>query len=197
MSESTAWTCPECGTEHEGRDAEVRGGCMTCVDVLRFIEYEAPGLGMVENDVAAVVCFNDDCESTVAVDPATLVVEDDDAVDIESEEFDHETGETTGRTRVEIYCSIECRNEKYGKNPAELRTDGGTSSSDSEQCERCEERPADPDIAPNTDPDLCQQCVGEIMREFAREGERGQGQRPIGEQRALDRAERCGSGWPR
>lgn len=55
------------------------------------------------------------------------------------------------------------------------------------QCDRCEERPADPEIAPNTDPDLCRQCVREIMRESAREGERGQGQRPIGQQRALDR----------
>lgn len=70
-------------------------------------------------------------------------------------------------------------------------------SADVSQCERCEERPADPDIAPTTDPDLCQQCVREIMRESAREGERGQGQRPIGEQHAVDRARRNGSGWPR
>jgi hypothetical protein len=58
---------------------------------------------------------------------------------------------------------------------------------DTERCERCEERPADPEIAPRTDPDLCQQCVREIMRESAKEGELGQGQRPIGEQHAVNR----------
>jgi hypothetical protein len=61
------------------------------------------------------------------------------------------------------------------------------STDDTEQCDRCEERPADPEIAPTTEPDLCQQCVKEIMRESAREGERGQGQRPIAEQNAVNR----------
>ena len=59
---------------------------------------------------------------------------------------------------------------------------GGT-----DQCDRCKQRPADPDLAPRTDHDLCQQCVKEIMRESAREGERGQGQRPIGAQNAANR----------
>jgi hypothetical protein len=58
---------------------------------------------------------------------------------------------------------------------------GGT-----DQCDRCEET-ADPDLAPRTDHELCQQCVREIRRESAREGERGQGQRTIGEQNAVDR----------
>lgn len=70
-------------------------------------------MAMVENDVAAVVCLNDDCEERVEVDPATLYVEDEDGCAIESETYDMEAGESTGRSQVEIYCSPECRNDHY------------------------------------------------------------------------------------
>jgi len=45
--------------------------------------------------------------------------------------------------------------------------------------------------------EVCGHCIHKRSKRYAREGERGQGQRPIGEQHAIDRAERCGSGWPR
>lgn len=44
--------------------------------------------------------------------------------------------------------------------------------------------------------EVCGNCIVKHSKNVAREGDRGQGQRPIGEQRAIDRAERCGSGWP-
>jgi len=57
---------------------------------------------------------------------------------------------------------------------------------DTVKCARCEKRPAD--IFPeSSDPPICHQCAREIMRESAREGERGKGQRPIGEQNAHNR----------
>jgi len=69
------------------------------------------------------------------------------------------------------------------------------SSSGMERCHRCEERPAE--VFPrSSDPPLCQQCVRDIRRESAKEGERGKGQRTACEERALKRGERCGSGWP-
>lgn len=111
--ETEHWVCGECGEEHANMESKVPGGCLSCVDILRYIEYEAPGMGMIHNDVAAVVCDNDPCNETVSVDPNTLVIEDESAVDIESEEMDMETGEKTGYTRVEIYCSPQCRNEAY------------------------------------------------------------------------------------
>lgn len=93
-------------------------------DVNRYIEFEAPGIAMVENDVAAVVCFRPECETSVSVDPATLVVEDEDAVDIVSEAVDPEdpvNGDT--RDQVEIFCSLECRNQTYNFHSY---PDGGT-----------------------------------------------------------------------
>lgn len=84
-------------------------------DLKRYIEEEAPGIGVLGNDVSAVVCFRNECTDTVSVDPETLVVEDRDAVDVESEEYDFEKGETTGRVRVEIYCSPACRKEQYSR----------------------------------------------------------------------------------
>lgn len=113
--ESDYWVCSECGEKHADIDAKVPGGCLDCVDTLRYIEYEAPGMGMVHNDVSEVVCFNDECDGRIPVDPATMVVEDEEAVDVESKEFDPDTGETTGYTRVEIYCSPDCRNEFYSR----------------------------------------------------------------------------------
>lgn len=86
---------------------------MSKEDVKRYLEYEVPAIGMVDNDVSEVVCLRDDCEERVEVDPASLVVEDDDAVDVVSELFDHESGQATGRKQVEIYCSPECRNGQY------------------------------------------------------------------------------------
>lgn len=124
MAEATeTWECPSCGETHPSIDAKVTGGCLSCVDLLRYIEYEAPGMGMVHNDVSEVVCFNGQCDARITVDPATLVIEDDDAVDVESREFDPETGETTGYTRVEIYCSSECRNEQYSTRPESVGGD--------------------------------------------------------------------------
>lgn len=83
-------------------------------DVRRYIEYEAPGMGMVENEVSEVVCFRDECRGRIEVDPATLVVEDDEAVDVES----GFVGEPN-RTRLEIYCSPECRNKRYSQTETE------------------------------------------------------------------------------
>lgn len=134
------WECPQCGEPHASIDAKVPGGCLHCVDLIRYIEYEAPGMGMVHNDVSEVVCFDNDCEERVPVDPHTLVVEDD-GLSIESEEYDPETGQTTGYTAVEIYCSIECRNNTYSISGApatkvvereddDLRTDGGQDLAD-------------------------------------------------------------------
>lgn len=111
--ESDRWTCPECGEEHASIDSKCPGGCLHCVDTIRYIEYEAPGMAMVENDVSEVVCFHEDCDERVPVDPATIVPEPAEAVDIEAREMDPQTGETTGYTRVEIYCSTECRNDRY------------------------------------------------------------------------------------
>lgn len=82
-------------------------------DVKRYIKFEAPGMGMVENKPASVVCFNNECDTEIEVDPDTLVPWDDDAVDVVSEEMDMETGELTGRHQVEIFCSSGCRNGHY------------------------------------------------------------------------------------
>jgi hypothetical protein len=69
--------------------------------------------------------------------------------------------------------------------------DDAQSTDDTKQCHRCEERTAD--VIPETSsPPLCQQCVKDIMRESARAGERGQGQRSTGKQRAIGRARRRG-----
>lgn len=84
---------------------------MTKEDVKRYISYEAPGLGVVDNEVSEVVCNNDGCDGRVEVDPATLVPEDPDAVDVEARD-----PETMNRYQVEIYCSSECRSETYGGN---------------------------------------------------------------------------------
>ena len=111
--ESKHWTCPVCDERHPNMDAKVAGGCLSCVDLLRYIEYEAPGMGIVDNDVSEVVCHNPMCDETIPVDPASLVAEDEDAVDVESEEYDMESGERTGYVQVEIYCEPSCRNDAY------------------------------------------------------------------------------------
>lgn len=123
------WTCSECGETHADRDSKVPGGCLDCVDLLRYIEYEAPGMGIVHNDVSEVVCCNEECDSRVKVAPETLVEKDDSAVSVESEEYDMEAGEPTGATRVEIYCSPTCRNEQYAVSDG--GRDGGCSGGDS------------------------------------------------------------------
>ena len=82
-------------------------------DVKRFIEQEVAGIGMVENDVSEVVCFREECEGRVSVDPATLVVEDDEAVDLVAEVGVADPDVPADRERVEIYCSPECRNKRY------------------------------------------------------------------------------------
>lgn len=107
------WECPECETEHPSMDAKVAGGCLTCVDLLRYIEYEAPGMGVVENKVSSVVCFETECEERITVDPETLVIEDEEGVSVEAKKFDPETGETTGAVGVQLFCSPDCRDEYY------------------------------------------------------------------------------------
>ena len=54
-------------------------------DIRRYIEFDMPAMGIVENDASEVVCFNDGCEERVEIDPETLVPEDPDAVDLEAE----------------------------------------------------------------------------------------------------------------
>ena len=77
-------------------------------DVRRYLSFEAPGMGVVANRAAAVVCFRGSCDEVVSVDPATMVPEDPDAVDVEARDPDsHNT------YQVEIYCSGECRNAAY------------------------------------------------------------------------------------
>ena len=82
-------------------------------DVKRYIEMEAPDIGMVENEVSEVVCFNESCKSRIEVDPATLVVEDTDAVETIAEVGIPDPEEPADRKRVEIYCSPKCRNNRY------------------------------------------------------------------------------------
>lgn len=76
-------------------------------EIKRYIELEAPAIGIVENAVSELVCFRKECDERVTVDPGTFVPEDPEAVDVESKELG------TDRWRCEIYCSQECRNEQY------------------------------------------------------------------------------------
>lgn len=78
-------------------------------DVKRYIEFEAPGMGIVDNEASEVVCYRDGCDERVEVDPPTLVPEDEDAVDVEARD-----PETMNIYQVEIYCTPECRNRMYG-----------------------------------------------------------------------------------
>jgi len=105
------WTCPECGEEWGSKDRKVPGGCVGCVEMLRYIEYNTPEMAILENAPAAVVCQFDGCEETISVDPETLVVEDEDAVELDAEVYDIEAGQSTGHSRIDIYCSPECRND--------------------------------------------------------------------------------------
>lgn len=94
---------------------------MTKDDLARYIEEEAPGIGILINDVAAVVCEHEECDERVTVDPATLVEEDEGAESVAADVYDPETGETTGRTELSIYCSEECKRKMYYR---ETTTDG-------------------------------------------------------------------------
>lgn len=123
QDDSGVWQCPNCDEKWGDLDAKVPGGCLQCVDMLRYIEHEVPDAGMVHNDVAALVCASNHCDETIDVDPATLVAEDHDAVSLESEEFDMETGETTGFTRLELYCSAECRNDHFDRQAPDQEVD--------------------------------------------------------------------------
>ena len=102
------WTCPECGEEWPDMDGKVAGGCLECVETLRYIEYNTPEMAILNNDPAAVVCEFGGCDETIEVDPETLVVEDADAYEHEAEVYDVEAGESTGHSRIDIYCSREC-----------------------------------------------------------------------------------------
>lgn len=81
---------------------------MTREDVKRYLQFEAPAIGEVLNEPAAVECLNDECEETVQIDPATKVIEGD-GVETRSR-----IARESNRERVEIYCSAECRNDNYG-----------------------------------------------------------------------------------
>lgn len=87
---------------------------MSRQDLKRYIEQQVPNLGEVANDPSALLCFNDDCEESVEVDPGTLVVEDADAVELVSEIGKPDPTTPPDRKRVEVYCSPECRNQRYG-----------------------------------------------------------------------------------
>lgn len=78
-------------------------------DVKRYIELEVPGMGVVDNDVSEVVCYRGECDNRIEVHPATLVPEDQEAVDVEARD-----PETMNTYQVEIYCSPDCRNKNYG-----------------------------------------------------------------------------------
>lgn len=87
----------------------------------------------------------------------------------------HNAGNTWGIERENLKALHRAVHDE-----SQLVTDGGgnVSRAGTERCHRCEERPAE--IFPkSSDSPLCRQCVSEIKRESAREGERGQGQRPI------------------
>lgn len=89
-------------------------------DVKRYIEFEAPGMGVVDNSVSEVVCYRQSCEGRVAVDPQTIVPEDGDAVDVVARD-----PETHNVCQVEIYCSPECRNQEYSLGNMGAGGDGG------------------------------------------------------------------------
>ena len=77
-------------------------------DVRRYIEYDMPAMGVVQNDASEVICFNDGCETRVEVDPVTLVPEPADAVDVEAK-----VAGSNSRYNVQVFCSPGCRNETY------------------------------------------------------------------------------------
>ena len=77
-------------------------------DVRRYIEFDMPAMGVVENSASELVCFNDGFEERVEVDPATLVPEEEEAVDVVADVAGSNT-----RKNVQVYCSKECRNETY------------------------------------------------------------------------------------
>lgn len=76
-------------------------------EVKRYIELEAPKAGVVANDASEVVCYRSECDEGIKVDPTTLVLEDDDAVEVEAEE------PGGGFLEMQLYCSPECRNQRY------------------------------------------------------------------------------------
>jgi len=81
---------------------------MTKEDVKRYLSFEAPGMGVVANRPAAVVCFRVSCDEVVPIDPDTIVPEDRDAVDVEARDPD-----SHNVYQVEIYCCADCRNAAY------------------------------------------------------------------------------------
>jgi len=81
---------------------------MTKEDVKRYLSFEAPGMGVVANRPAAVVCCRGSCGEIVPIDPDTIVPEDADAVDVEARDPD-----SHNVYQVEIYCCGECRNAEY------------------------------------------------------------------------------------
>jgi hypothetical protein len=77
-------------------------------DVRRYIEFDMPAMGIVENKASELVCFTDGCDERITVDPETLVAEDTDACCVEADVAGSNT-----RVNVQLFCSIECRNETY------------------------------------------------------------------------------------
>jgi len=92
---------------------------MTKHDVKRYIEQEVADIGMLENEVSEVVCFREGCDRRIDVDPVTLVVEDQEAVETIAEVATGPKAETE-RKRVEVYCSPECRIKRYSNQEREL-----------------------------------------------------------------------------
>lgn len=85
-------------------------------DVERYLEAEVPDIGLVENDPAEFVCLKTDCEERVTVDPSTLVIESDDAVEVIAKvaEEPADLSSPVVKKKVQLYCSTECRNSAYG-----------------------------------------------------------------------------------
>lgn len=77
-------------------------------DVRRYIEFDMPAMGIVQNKASELVCFTDGCDERVTVDPETLVAEDTDACCVEADVAGSNT-----RVNVQVFCSPECRNETY------------------------------------------------------------------------------------
>lgn len=75
---------------------------MSKEDVVREIEKSIVESQEIVNNVASVVCYG--CDELVDVDPATLVPEDEGAVEWQIEPFDE-----VEPTEVRVYCSVDCK----------------------------------------------------------------------------------------
>lgn len=76
-------------------------------DAERYIEMEVPGLEVIDNYPASLLCYGRECRETVEVDPETLVLEDDEAVYVEPKDSSGE------KHMTQVFCSAACRDEFY------------------------------------------------------------------------------------